>query len=47
MDFKDYMAFASQNPVAWVATAEGSKPRIKVLALWFADESGHIRSRRT
>lgn len=40
MDFNDCVAFAVENPVVWLATSEGDQPHVRVLAMWFADESG-------
>jgi len=40
MKFVDCVKFANENPVAWVATSDGDQPRVKGLALWFADEKG-------
>lgn len=40
MDFDDCVAFARENPLAWLATGEGDQPRVRPLAMWFADESG-------
>jgi pyridoxamine 5'-phosphate oxidase len=40
MDFNDCVAFARENPVVWLATGEGDQPRVRPLAMWFADESG-------
>lgn len=40
MDFNDCVTFANDNPVVWLATSEGDQPRVRALAMWFADESG-------
>ncbi|RPI79585.1 MAG: pyridoxamine 5'-phosphate oxidase [Desulfobacteraceae bacterium] len=40
MEFKDCVKFAKENPVAWLATAEGDQPRIRGLSIWFVDETG-------
>jgi uncharacterized pyridoxamine 5'-phosphate oxidase family protein len=40
MNFEDCTKFASQNPVAWFATVDGDQPRVRALAMWFADKSG-------
>lgn len=40
MEFVDCVKFANENPVAWFATGEGDQPRVRALALWFADERG-------
>ena len=40
MDFKDCIKFANDNPVSFIATMEGEKPRVRAFLMWFADESG-------
>lgn len=40
MDFQDCIKFARENPVCYVATADGDQPRTRPLGLWFADEKG-------
>jgi pyridoxamine 5'-phosphate oxidase len=40
MDFKEYVAFANENRACYLATAEGSQPRVRALRMWFADETG-------
>ncbi|MCX5826718.1 MAG: pyridoxamine 5'-phosphate oxidase family protein [Deltaproteobacteria bacterium] len=40
MKFVDRVKFANENPAAWVATSDGDQPRVRGLALWFADEKG-------
>jgi len=40
MDFKDCIKFANENPVSFIATMEGEKPRVRAFLMWFADESG-------
>jgi len=40
MDVKDCIKFATENPVCYVATADGDQPRVRTLYLWYADESG-------
>ncbi len=32
--------FANQNSVAWLATAEGGRPHVRGMWMWFADASG-------
>jgi len=32
--------FTNQNPAAWVATAVGSQPHVRAMAMWYADETG-------
>lgn len=40
MEFMDCVQFANENPVAWFATSDGDQPRVRALAIWFADEKG-------
>jgi pyridoxamine 5'-phosphate oxidase len=40
MDFQDYIKFATENPVCYLATVDGDQPRVRTFLLWFADESG-------
>jgi len=40
MDFKDYVKFANDNPVCYLATVEGDQPRVRALMMWYADETG-------
>ena len=40
MDLKDCIKFATENPVCYLATAEGDQPRVRTFLLWYADESG-------
>jgi len=40
MNLQDCIKFATENPVCFVATAEGNQPRVRVIALWFANENG-------
>jgi nitroimidazol reductase NimA-like FMN-containing flavoprotein (pyridoxamine 5'-phosphate oxidase superfamily) len=40
MDYKDCIKFANENPVCYVATADGDQPRVWGLLMWFADETG-------
>ena len=40
MDLKDCIKFATENPVCYLATAEGDQPRVRTFLLWCADESG-------
>jgi len=40
MDFSTCMKFASENPVTYIATAEGDQPRVRAFAMWFCDQSG-------
>ncbi len=40
MKFQDYVKFANEHPVCWVATTEGNQPHVRVLQVWFADDNG-------
>jgi uncharacterized pyridoxamine 5'-phosphate oxidase family protein len=40
MELQDYIKFASENPICYLATADGDQPRVRTWLLWYADESG-------
>ena len=41
MKFEDCTKFANENPTAYLANVdENGKPRVRALAMWFADETG-------
>lgn len=40
MKIQDCIKFANENPLCFLATAEGDQPRVRALGFWFADESG-------
>ena len=40
MDLQDCIKFATENPVCYLATADGDQPRVRTWLLWYADESG-------
>ncbi len=40
MEFKDCIKFANENPVSFIATDDGGKPKVRAFLMWFADESG-------
>jgi uncharacterized pyridoxamine 5'-phosphate oxidase family protein len=40
MDLQDCIQFATENPVCYLATADGDQPRVRTFLLWYADESG-------
>ena len=40
MDFSECIRFANENPVTFLATADGDQPRVRAFAMWFADASG-------
>jgi len=37
---KDCIKFTNENPLCYLATAEGDQPRVRALGFWFADETG-------
>ena len=40
MDFSACVKFANENPVTYIATAEGDQPRVRAFGMWFADKTG-------
>jgi pyridoxamine 5'-phosphate oxidase len=40
MSIKDCIKFANENPLCYLATAEGDQPRVRALLFWYADETG-------
>jgi uncharacterized pyridoxamine 5'-phosphate oxidase family protein len=40
MDLQDCIKFATENPVCYLATADGDQPRVRAWLMWYADESG-------
>jgi uncharacterized pyridoxamine 5'-phosphate oxidase family protein len=40
MDFSACKKFATENPLTYIATAEGDQPRVRAFALWFCDDTG-------
>jgi hypothetical protein len=38
--FQDCIEFASKNPTGFLATVDGTRPRVRVIMLWRADPSG-------
>jgi pyridoxamine 5'-phosphate oxidase len=40
VNIQDYIKFATENPVCYLATADGDQPRVRTWLLWYADESG-------
>jgi pyridoxamine 5'-phosphate oxidase len=40
VNIQDCIEFATQNPVCYLATADGDQPRVRTWLLWYADESG-------
>ncbi len=40
MDLAECIRFATDNPVTFLATSDGEQPRVRALAMWFADSTG-------
>lgn len=40
MDFSACTKFATENPVTYIATADGDQPRVRAFAMWFCDATG-------
>lgn len=40
MELSEYTQFATENPVAYLATVAGDQPRVRVFMLWYANEQG-------
>ncbi|WP_048149220.1 pyridoxamine 5'-phosphate oxidase family protein [Methanolacinia paynteri] len=40
MDIDTCIKFATENPIAWVATDDEGQPRVRPLGMWFADKTG-------
>jgi uncharacterized pyridoxamine 5'-phosphate oxidase family protein len=40
MNFQDYIKFANEQGVCYIATTEGDQPRVRALRMWFADDKG-------
>jgi uncharacterized pyridoxamine 5'-phosphate oxidase family protein len=40
MDFSECTRFATENPVTYIATIDGDRPRVRAFAMWFADATG-------
>ena len=40
MKLTDCVKFANENPVAWLATADGDQPHVRGMGMWYADETG-------
>ena len=40
MNIQDCIKFTNENPVCYFATTENDQPRVRVLGMWFADETG-------
>ncbi len=37
---QDCIKFTNENPICYLATADGDQPRVRALGFWFADETG-------
>ncbi len=40
MELTEYIRFANETPICYLATVEGDQPRVRALGFWFADETG-------
>lgn len=40
MNFGECIEFVNENPVCYLATVEGDKPKVRAFKVWLADESG-------
>jgi len=40
VDLQDCIKFATENPVCYLATADGDQPRVRTWLMWYADTSG-------
>ena len=40
MTLQNAIDFANQNPICFLATAEGDQPRVRAMGFWRADETG-------
>ena len=40
MTIQDCARFANENPGCYMATADGDQPRVRAMAVWFADDTG-------
>lgn len=36
----EFIQFANENPICFLATVEGVQPRVRALGFWFADQTG-------
>ncbi len=37
---RECIQFTNENPICYLATADGDQPRVRALGFWFADETG-------
>ena len=40
MDIDEYIKFANENPVGFLATVDNRQPRVRGFQLWYADKTG-------
>ena len=40
MKLEEFITFAKENPVAFLATTDGDQPHVRALLLYFADDTG-------
>ena len=40
MDFQEYVKFANEHPLCYIATADGDQPRVRPFMMLFADDTG-------
>ena len=40
MNLQECIKFANENPVCFLATADGDQPRVRGILTWFADDNG-------
>ena len=40
MKITDCIKFSNENPVCYLATAEGDQPRVRAIGFWFANKTG-------
>jgi len=40
MRITDCIKFSNENPVCYLATAEGDQPRVRAIGFWFANKTG-------
>jgi pyridoxamine 5'-phosphate oxidase len=40
MNNQDCIRFANENPLCSLATIDNNQPRVRLVGMWFADETG-------
>lgn len=40
MNLQDCIKFANEHPMCSIATTEGDQPRVRIFAMWYADDNG-------